>query len=45
MIGAVAIEVLGLEQVAALFLDQFHHFLVVDHVGLVEGDEMVGTPT
>ena len=35
----VAVEVLRLEQVAALLLDQFHHFLVVDHVGLVEGDE------
>ena len=35
----VAIKVLGLEQVAALFLDQFHHFLVVNHVGLVKGDE------
>ncbi len=37
------IEVLTPEQVAALFLNQLQHLLVVDHVGLAEGDEMVGT--
>ena len=35
----VAIEVLGLEQVAAFFLNELQHFLIVDHIGLVEGNQ------
>src|SRR5450631_151208 len=38
----VAVELVGAEQLASLELDELHDLFVVDHVGLVEGDDDVG---